>query len=97
MTLPNLIGRTGRGLALGAASLAAVGLTAALPQPAHAISPGAAVGIGLGALALGTAFGAAPYYGYPYYGYGYGYPYYGYPGYAYNPPGYGCDPYWGCY
>lgn len=90
MTLHNLIGRTGRGLALGAATLATVGLTAVVPRPAHAISPGAAAGIGLGAFALGTAVGAAPYaYAYP--------PYYGYPGYAYYPPGYGCDPYYGCY
>ena len=68
--------RTGRGLAIGAASLAAVGL-ATLPRPAHALSPGAGVGIGLGAFAAGTALGAAsnPYYNPYYYPYGY-----------YNPP-----------
>src|SRR5262245_51747997 len=56
----------------------------------NGISPGAAVGLGLGAFALGSALGASaayPYYGYsnPYYGYSY--PYYG-GGYAY-PYGYG--------
>ena len=63
MTLGNLFGRAGLGLA-AAAVLGAVGLTA-VPQPAQALGPGAAVGIGLGAFALGTALGAAanPYYG----------------------------------
>jgi hypothetical protein len=58
-------------LAFSTALVAAVGF-AAMPQPAHALGTGAAVGIGLGALAVGTAIGAsqAPYYGYPgYYGY----------------------------
>ena len=86
MTLGNLFERTGRGLAVGAAILAAVGLTT-VPRPAHAggIGPGAAVGLGLGAFALGSAVGAAsnPYYN-PYY-YPYGYGYYSPPAAAYYP------------
>jgi hypothetical protein len=83
MTLGNLCERRGRGLAIAATILGAVGLTA-VPQPAHALSPAAGVGIGLGAFAAGTALGAAsnpynPYY-YGYYPYGY-YP----PGPAYYP------------
>src|SRR6185436_14775066 len=56
------------------------------------ISPGAAVGIGLGAFALGSALGASaayPSYGYSYPNYGYSYPYasgYSYPSYAYSYP-----------
>ena len=77
MTLVNHFARTGRGLAIGAAVLAAVGLST-VPRPAHALSPGAGVGIGLGAFAAGTALGAAtnPYYNAhnPYY-YPYGYSY----------------------
>jgi hypothetical protein len=75
MTLGNLLGRTGRGLAIGGAILAAVGL-ATTPKPAHALSPAAGVGIGLGAFAAGTALGTAanPYYN-PYYNpYAYYYP-----------------------
>ena len=75
MTLGNLFARTGRSFAIGAAMLAGVGLTTA-PQPAHALSPAAGVGIGLGAFAAGTALGSAanPYYN-PYYSpYGYSYP-----------------------
>ena len=97
MTLSNLFGRTGRTLGFAAAIAGVVGLTVA-PKPAHAVSPGAAVGIGLGALAVGTALGAGaaanPYYGYP----GYYYPpapaYYGYgPG-----PAQSCwSPYYGRY
>jgi hypothetical protein len=64
-------------LAIGAAVLAAVGLTT-VPRPADALSPAAGVGIGLGAFAAGTALGAAanPYYN-PYnsYYYPYGYSY----------------------
>jgi hypothetical protein len=77
MTLRNLIGWKGLTLA-AAATFGVVGMTAD-PQPAHAVSPGAAVGIGLGAFALGSAIGAGAqpyypgYYGNPY-GYGYGYP-----------------------
>ena len=67
----------GRRLAAAAAILGSVGLAAA-PQPAHALGTGAAVGIGLGAFALGTAL-AAPYYYQPA-------PYYGYPAY-YGAPG----------
>jgi len=66
MTLGDLFTRTGRTLAAGAAILGVVVMTAA-PRPAHAVAPGAAVGIGLGALAVGTALGSAsnpynPYY-----------------------------------
>jgi hypothetical protein len=79
MTFGNFSGRTYRGLAVGAAILAAVGLSTAA-RPAHALSPAAGVGIGLGAFAAGTAIGAAanPYY----YPYGYYYP----PAPAYYPP-----------
>lgn len=74
MTLGKHFARTGRGFAVGAAVLAAVGLTT-VPHPAHAIGTGAAVGIGLGSFALGSALGSAanPYYN-PYYYYGYYYP-----------------------
>jgi hypothetical protein len=86
-----------RTLAFSTALVAAVGF-AAVPQPAHALGTGAAVGIGLGALAVGTAIGAAanPYYGYPgYYGY-YGYPaYYGYS--PYYAPRSCWSPYYGRY
>ena len=65
-------GKTGRGLAVTAAILAAIGLTT-VPRPATAgggwsgggISPGAAVGLGLGAFALGSVL-SQPYYN-PYY------------------------------
>ncbi len=73
MTLSKHFARTGRGLAIGAAVLAAVGLTT-VTRPAHALSPAAGVGIGLGSFAAGAALGSAanPYYN-PYY---------------YNPPNY---------
>ena len=93
MTLGKQFSRMGRGLAIGAAVLAAVGLTT-VPRPAHALSPGAGVGIGLGAFAAGTALGAAanPYYYNPY---GYYYPsapaYY--PATPYYPPRSCWDPY----
>ena len=77
MTLGNLLGRMARGLALGAPIVAAVGLTTvSRPAQAGGIGPGAAVGIGLGAFALGSALGAAanPYYYNPYYYPGYYYP-----------------------
>ena len=81
--------RTCRGAVVATALALGVAFTAA-PNPAHArIDTGAAVGIGLGAFALGSAVGAAshPYYygsyGYPAYGYGYGY--YGAPAYSYAP------------
>jgi hypothetical protein len=63
MSFNDFFGRMGRGLAVGTAIFGTVGMTAA-PRPAHAIDPGAAVGIGLGSFALGTALGASanPYY-----------------------------------
>jgi hypothetical protein len=79
MTIGNLLGRTGRTLVMSTAIVGTLGLTAA-SQPAHALGTGAAVGIGLGAFALGTALAAPYYYGYP------GYGYYGYPSYYYAPP-----------
>lgn len=79
------IGKVGRGVALATALVAGLAFTAA-PRPAHAFPTGAAVGLGLGAFALGTALGAAPYYGYGYYGAPYA-PYYGPPAYPY-PYGY---------
>ena len=94
MTLGKQFSRMGRGVAIGAAVLAAVGLTT-VPRPAHALSPGAGVGIGLGAFAAGTALGAAanPYYYNPY---GYYYPsapaYY--PATPYYPPRTCWDPYY---
>jgi hypothetical protein len=66
-------------------------------RPAQALDTGAAVGIGLGSFALGSALGAAsnPYYR-PYAPYGYGYPapaYYPPPA-PYYPPTRSCwDPY----
>jgi hypothetical protein len=75
-----IVTKAGRGIALAGALVAGVGFVA-IPRPAHAFPVGAAVGVGLGAFALGTAVGSAadPYY----YGYPYGYyappnPYYGY-------------------
>ena len=86
MTVGRFFGKTGRGLSVAAAILAVIGLTTA-PRPADAggggISPGAAVGLGLGAFALGSVL-SHPYYNpypYGYYGYGY-YP----PAPAYDPP-----------
>ena len=89
MTIGRFFGKTGRGLAVAAAILAAIGSTT-VPRPADAggwggggISPGAAVGIGLGAFALGSVL-SHPYYSAYYYPYGY----YGYypPAPAYYPP-----------
>jgi|SRR5215468_432405 hypothetical protein len=97
MTFGKLFARSSRVLAIGAALLAAVGLTA-IPQPAHALSPGAGVGIGLGAFAAGTMLGAAanPYYNPYYYPYSYYYPpapaYY--PAAPYYPPRSCWDPYY---
>src|SRR5215472_5961984 len=100
--------KTSRGLAVAAAILAAIGLTT-VPRPADAgggwggggISPGAAVGIGLGAFALGSVL-ANPYYYNPYY-YPYGYyayypqaPAY-YPPAAYYPPRRCWSPYYHYY
>ena len=87
MTIGNLVARSGRTLAFATAIVGAVGLVA-VPRPAHALGTGAAVGIGLGALAVGTALGAAgnPYYGYPsYYGYAPSYYYPPAPAYSYYP------------
>jgi hypothetical protein len=100
MTLGKHFARTGRALAIGAAALAAVGLTT-VSRPAHALSPAAGVGIGLGAFAAGTALGAAsnPYYNpyNPYY-YPYGYSYTPAPAYYPSTPYYpqrSCwDPYY---
>jgi hypothetical protein len=87
MTLVNHFTRTGRGLAIGTAVLAALGLST-VPRPAHSLSPGAGVGIGFGAFAAGTALGAAtnPYYNAynPYNPYGYSYA----PAQAYYPQAY---------
>ena len=105
MTVCKFFGRTGRGLAVAAAILAAIGLTT-VPRPADAgegwhgggIRPGAAVGIGLGAFALG-ALAANPYYYPNYYPYGY-YGYYYptapayYPTAPYYPPARSC---WSAY
>ena len=99
MTLGKHFSRMGRGLAIGAAVLAAVGLTT-VPRPAHALSPAAGVGIGLGAFAAGTALGAAanPYYYNPYYYNPYGYYYPSAPAYypatPYYPPRSCWDPYY---
>ena len=88
MTVNTSFRKTGRGLAVAAAILAAIGLTT-VPRPADAgggwggggISPGAAAGIGLGAFALGSVL-ANPDAFNPYYS---PYGYYGYPP-AYYPP-----------
>ena len=84
MTVGRIFGETGCGLAVAAGILAAIGSTMA-PRPAHAggggISPGAAVGIGLGSFALGSML-ANPYYRRYYYPYAYYYP----PAPAYYPP-----------
>lgn len=95
MTVGRFFGQTGRGLGFAAAIFAAVGLTTA-PRSAHSVSPGAAVGIGLGAFALGSVL-ANPYY-YPYYNphnyYGYYYPHAPayYPPAPYYPPPRSCYP-----
>jgi len=103
MTVGSFFGQTGRGLAVAAAILAAIGLmTAPRPASAGGIGPGAAVGIGLGAFALGSAL-ANPYYYNPYYSpYGY-YGYYPsapayYPSAPYTPPARSCwSPYYHYY
>ena len=105
MTLGNFFGRTYRGLAVGTAILAAVGLSTTVSQPARAggIGPGAAVGLGLGAFALGSAVGAAsnPYYNPYYYPYGYSYyppaPAYSAPAYYPSTPYYGSHSCWDPY
>jgi hypothetical protein len=54
----NILGRTGRTLALATAIVGGIGLTVT-STPAHAISTGEAVGIGVGAAAVGAAVGAS--------------------------------------
>lgn len=77
------LGRS-RCLVIAAAVLSAIGLmTTPKAADAGGVSTGAAVGIGLGAFALGTMAGARPYYGAPYYG---PYGYYAAPAYYYPPP-----------
>ena len=81
MTIGKFVGKIGRGLAVATAIIGAIGFTT-VSRPALAgggwggggISPGAAVGLGLGAFALGSVL-SRPYYN-PYY---YPYGYYGYP------------------
>ena len=105
MSVGRFFGKTSRGLAVTASILAAIGLTT-VPRPADAgggwrgggISPGAAVGLGLGAFALGSVL-SQPYYNPYYYPYGY-YPpapaYY--PQGAYYPPARSCwSPYYQYY
>jgi|SRR5579872_2771223 len=93
MRLSAVLGR----LTVVAAVVAAVTVTVP-SRPAHALDTGAAVGIGLGSFALGSALGAAsnPYYR-PYYPYGgyYSAPaYYPPPPAPYYPPARSCwDPY----
>jgi hypothetical protein len=89
--------RTSIGKNLAVAAVIVTAAAVALPtRPAQALDAGAAVGIGLGSFALGTALGAAgnPYYN-PYYPYGYYPPAY-YPTAPYYYPGYrSCwDPYY---
>ena len=89
MAFIDIAKKTG-GLAATTAIVAALALSAANPAQAR-VSTGAAVGIGLGAFAVGGALGAGAYYN-PYYapyrgygGYGYRYAYYP-PAPAYYPP-----------
>ena len=96
MKVADLVSRAGRGL-MAVAIFGAVSL-AATSDPAEArVSDGAAIGIGLGAFALGTAVGGAPYYNSYYAPYGYGYyppAYYYPPAPAYYPPRNCWDPYY---
>lgn len=81
MTKNILATRMGRTLAFSGAIVGTLAFTV-MPHPAQArISTGAAIGIGLGSFALGSALGAASH---PYYGYPYGYGYYAAP--VYTPP-----------
>ena len=70
MAIRGFFTNTSRSLTVAAALVAASAL-ATVPTPARAIDTGAAVGIGLGSFALGTAVGsaAAQPYGYAPYGY----------------------------
>jgi hypothetical protein len=95
----SLVQRAGRGLTAAAAVVAIVAAMTGAPQPANAVSPGAAVGIGLGAFALGSVLASPYYYGGGYPGY-YGYPAYYYPPapcYYYPPPRNCWNPYYGRY
>lgn len=95
MRLPAPLGK----LTAAAAMLAAVAVVLP-PSPANALDTGAAIGIGLGSFALGSALGAAanPYYRpYPY-GYAYPAPAYYPPPAPYYPPARTCwDAYYGRY
>jgi len=95
MAIVNIVGQMGR-LVVAAAVIAGVTLTAG--KPAMAVDAGTAVGIGLGAAALGAAVGSADNpYNIPYYyspGYAYPAPGYYYPAAPYYPPSRRCwDPY----
>lgn len=85
MAIREIVTHTGRALVIAGAVFAVASMGA--PQPAHAIDTGTAVGIGLGAAALGAAIGstANPYYAQPAYN-----PYYAAPapGYYAPAPGY---------
>jgi|HubBroStandDraft_6_1064221.scaffolds.fasta_scaffold1391296_1 hypothetical protein len=58
MILSNLLGRTGRTIAITTVIVGGLGWVTA-PEPAHAISTGEAVGIGVGAAAVGAAIGSS--------------------------------------
>lgn len=97
MTLPNHPRRSGL-MVIAVAALSSIGLmTTPTTVNAGGVSTGAAVGIGLGAFALGTVAGARPYYGAPY-GYYAPAPAYYYPPapayYPYPPPRNCWDPYY---
>jgi hypothetical protein len=83
---------------LSVAVIAVAALSFATPKPAHAVDAGTAVGIGLGAAALGAAVGSAanpynPYYYPPGYAYPAPAPGYYYPAAPYYPRGRCWDPY----
>src|SRR5437667_9317811 len=94
MTFIDLTKKTG-GLAATAAIVTALALSAANPAQAR-VSTGAAVGIGLGAFAVGSALGAGAYYN-PYYAPYRGYGGYGYPSASYPPAAYYYPPAPSCY
>jgi hypothetical protein len=92
----NRFGRVRMGVVMAAVAMIGFGLTVA-PRSAHAVSPGVAAGIGVGAFALGAAL-ANPYYNSYYAPYGYGYYYPSAPAYLpgnpYYSPAHTCwDPY----
>ena len=78
MTIGRTLKQHGPRLAFAAAL--AIAASSTVLKPAQAVDAGTAVGIGLGAAALGAAVGSAP--ANPYN------PYYYPPGYAYPAPGY---------